>query len=457
MQDRLDSLLEKLNKDSLTSKLIYLFTAFIIFDCNTVYSLSSAHYRLSIFVMGFEGLLLLTLWKKIDKVIFNNWCVSMIPYAAIVLLYAVLNVSLGHMKSYTLRFIMFIPLAVLIFMALAKEKKSTEVFIAYENLMIIMGVLSVLLWFFAAILDVVPITNYVNVYWGTEYDYPMYLWLLTKRQTIELAGVSIFRNQFFFVEGPMYNLCLLVALVIELFIRPVSRTAVHARIRFDGKKYRIVKKLGSDFSFGRCLILVSVIVSTLTTTGIIMCIMLCALKLLIWVLAVTKNNRELQRLIIASVMALSGVTVFFFMSKKLGSDSWAIRLDDYIAGFLSWKDAPLIGHGYNNIESLKSYYDMSIRKNLGFSNAMFVVLSQGGLLLFSVYAAGILGWVKGCKKHIEHLLCAVSFFLLFATTLFHDSFLMMMVISYGIYKIFNNFTSFSMQSFAALKLREEKE
>ena len=70
-------------------------------------------------------------------------------------------------------------------------------------------------------------------------------------------------------------------------------------------------------------------------------------------------------------------------------------------------------------------------RNIGFSNSIFRVLAQGGILLFSMYAFPVILWIKRAvySKDFGRIFFAIGFILLFVTTSFPYNYLMLYLLT----------------------------
>ena len=115
-------------------------------------------------------------------------------------------------------------------------------------------------------------------------------------------------------------------------------------------------------------------------------------------------------------------------------------MEDFSIGMKAWLQSPLFGNGYADWSSLENLMNNSIRTNTGFSNSIFTVLSQGGIVLFLVYVVPIMTcFMYGIKKNDKGILIfSMIFFIEFIVTLFQYTFLMMILLSFGYSFIITN-------------------
>lgn len=265
---------------------------------------------------------------------------------------------------------------------------------------------SLFFFIFANILKLIPPTNSitvyvnnipknVNSYFGIHY-------IIQKEATF---GFEIFRNTGIFYEAPKFSLILTFCLLFELFIK-----------NNKNKKKAIIFTL--------------TIISTFSLTGF-------SLLLLIWVsyylflINKDKKNNILKKIVITFIIMAITIPVSLgavndVMLIKSDTASYNTRIDNYVAGFEAWKENPIFGAGYSNMETIKSHYSRFRMNDIGYSNSIFRILAQGGIYLFAFYLFCI---VKGIKKYLIQknifgIMFIVVFLYLFISTSFSYNYLM---------------------------------
>ena len=120
--------------------------------------------------------------------------------------------------------------------------------------------------------------------------------------------------------------------------------------------------------------------------------------------------------------------------------SWKTRSDDYAAGFRAWMHSPIWGNGFNNFDSVKYYMSSFRRDNLGFSNSLFVVLVEGGILLLSVYALPAITCIYNAIKQNKPGIAAFTTVIIieFVAAIIQFEFLMILLLAF-----FYSFTIYS--------------
>jgi len=278
---------------------------------------------------------------------------------------------------------------------LADNEKIKEILKEFSNVMLVLAVISLSIYFFGSISNIIHPTDTTTISWGGVRTVESYYGIHFNTQRQTLFETSFLRNTGIFAEAPMYSLVLSIALAIELFLKQ--------------------KK-----SMWRVILFCITIITTVSITGIILMAFLIIAKFL-FVDAKTKTTKHLKLLIIPLIGIIGIYILTTALSlKKNDTASFSVRMDDYKASFLAWKDHLLLGNGYKNDASIIQYMNPSRLSNTGLSNSILVLLAQGGLYLgiFYIFPAikMILYGVKAKKMNIVTF--TVTLLILFSTTIF---------------------------------------
>ena len=275
----------------------------------------------------------------------------------------------------------------------------------FVKIILIFALVSLIFWTFGSILKVIHPTNVVINNWNGGLPTPSYFNLYFETQGIHFFGTTIIRNSGIFVEAPMWSLMLSSALIIqELFL---------------------------ENSIKRLSLLTLTILTTVSTTGIFV----IGLLLIYRVLMLKKSLFKYVSLIIIPIViyALSQI-----WEEKSDSMSASIRFDDYKAGFLAWKENLFFGSGLAlGMKAIEANMNTLIRTNLGYSNSLFVIFAQGGLLLGGYYFYPVIKIILGKRYFTNYKMFSVLFIILLITNIFVGSPLFSLYI--GIfYSLINN-------------------
>lgn len=397
----------------------YVFLISCILSCNTVYSASkNINFMISEFTILFLFIYLLlnVRWLKIS--LLKKWISIFVPYYLLNFLIVLASVSSGALYNYILHFLLFVPLLTLILMNDSVHEKVWNLFLKFENLVLLYAIVSLIFWVLITFFNLIPKTGTLLVSWGGLKTYPLYFGIFTTYQTENFLGVEWIRNLGVFTEGPMYNLILLLAICIELFVVPIYENQSNNKLK--------------DINFMKLGILISTDLTTFTTTGMIVIAMMLAFKY-----CLLKNKSALANLLkwfgAIFVIIVALLVIYFLFSQKSSSGSWAVRYDDIVAGFKAWKDHIVIGNRYSDVKPIQNYMSSFRFNNMGYSSGLFSILAQGGLLLMSLYALSFYGYIKfSIYKHKNEIFAMMfSIFVILIQTIFQDTFIMMIILSYG--------------------------
>lgn len=259
----------------------------------------------------------------------------------------------------------------------------------FVKIILIFAIVSLIFWTFGSILKVVHPTNVVINNWNGGRPTPSYFNLYFETQGIHFFGTTITRNSGIFAEAPMWSLMLSSAFIIqELFL---------------------------ENSIKRLSLLTLTILTTVSTTGIFV----IGILLIYRVLMLKKSLFKYVSLITIPIVIYALLQVW---EEKSDSISASIRFDDYIAGFLAWRANFFFGSGLTlGLKVIESNMNTLIRTNLGYSNSLFVILAQGGVILGIFYLYPVIGVLIKKGVSIDTKMFALLFIILLFTAIFIDT------------------------------------
>ena len=259
----------------------------------------------------------------------------------------------------------------------------------FVKIILIFAIVSLIFWVFGSILKVVHPTNIVINNWNGGLPTPSYFNLYFETQGIHFFGTTIIRNSGIFAEAPMWSLMLSSAFIIqELFL---------------------------ENSIKRLSLLTLTILTTVSTTGIFV----IGLLLIYRVLMLKKSLFKYVSLITIPIVIYALLQVW---EEKSDTISASIRFDDYLAGFLAWKENLFFGSGLVlGLKAIESNMNTLIRTNLGYSNSFFLILAQGGVILGIFYLYPVINVLikKGVSRDTK--MFALIFIILLLTAIFTDT------------------------------------
>lgn len=281
-------------------------------------------------------------------------------------------------------------------MYLCYTKDNPKLLFLYRDIVTVIAVISMFFWLFGSILQIIKPTGAVLSSWTGQNDVrsiPSYFGIYFETQSTQFAGWNIgnfVRNSAIYVESPIASLNFCLALVINLFVE---------------KKPSKIKNI----------ILILAVLSTTSAMGFFI-LLICLLGKTI---LSGKNNK------LITFIKLFGVPFFFVITfivsglifkQKMSVNSGFLRIDDFIAGIKAWLSNPLFGSGIGDAQLLFQNMSLSriIKSQLGISNSMAIILSQGGLYIALPYIlCFIIGTIKSlrCKKY-NYLMVYLIFIIL---------------------------------------------
>ena len=281
----------------------------------------------------------------------------------------------------------------------------------YSDVVTIVATISLFFWFFGSVLDIIEPNVSLIYTWADQDGIEIngYYYLYFETQKINLLGFEGCRNTSIFVEGPMFNIVLLVALVNLLFLDQRSKKSINIK----------------------ALIILISIFSVLSTTGIFLSIFILLYKFYFR----NKLTRKRILLLLSLSPVLLYATILFLYNlalDKAQTGSASMRVDDIYAGIMAWLDSPIVGNGYTHLEGVFKYMNMSIRPNTGYSNGILSTLVQGGMTLFLIYFLPFI--LLFIKKRKDMKFIIIMWFVIMFSTIIDNTplFLFLCALSYSV-------------------------
>lgn len=260
-------------------------------------------------------------------------------------------------------------LLVIIIYCMMVEDSASDTMRKYASIVVVIASFSLFFWLLGSILGYIKPTGYLYTTWlgkDSLKKVSSYYGIYFETQSVTFFGLTkkVIRNSAIFTEAPMASM--------------VFSTAFAAEVLMQEK-----------LSWKRCILLILAVLSTISTTGYIVVMITIGLKY-VFTRARTKEAFLLKQLLLPLAIVMGVIILSFLISQKLGTNSGSTRVDDFIAGYKAWKNAPLFGHGYGNDEIIKKYMSSFRSANTGFSNSPMLVLAYGGIYLFFPYCISVL-------------------------------------------------------------------
>ena len=395
-------------RNLLPSLLEYLWAVMLVLNGNSVYHASSIqdYYLLESCLILTYLLLVVYLFLKRIHLYSNDLTIS-VGLALYGVTY--LCAQQGNMSSsdFAMLFVIGLPGLYLLFCQMRREGMLLPLMRKVENVVCVLAAISLFFWFFGVVFEVIRPNMRTYITWGRFGWIEGFSGLHFKIQldTTFFKDQFLYRNSGIFAEAPMLNLWLDFALAIELFMRDkVSRL--------------------------RITLLVVTIFTTMSLTGFFFLALCLVLNLM-------RDHHTMSRkrhsftvaLIVVLILPALLVIIVYSMVLKTETQSYLMRLTDYLSGIMLWSDNPIFGSGYGNLRSIMEY-SYSPNGTLGFSNSLTAVLGTGGLWMallfyFPHFGATLQRW-SGSKKLSRFAICNLF---LFCTTAYFARYLAVTMIA----------------------------
>ena len=328
-------------------------------------------------------------------------------------LFPMLVISEHNYPAYIIRYCIILPL-LWIYLSLRKDADANgnniSLFLRYSNTVVILAVISLFMWLFCSILQIIPPTAFIPNDWAPgRYFIPTYYGIYFETQSVSPLGETIMRNTGIFNEGPMYNMVLCTAFVIEYFIRP--------------KKSPL-----------KIWILAIAIVSTITTTGQFF---LLGIGCLTVYRNIGQKYRAILIIVIPALLYISYSSANQLLENKMetgGDSSVELRAEDIEYCIEVGMENPFLGVGLVISDGEKLWRGEAI----GRSNSLFAVFARGGVFALTLYLGTliIIPYLYYRKnKDSAWLLAMLFFFLLFNITSAFLKYLTFLFMAWGMSKI----------------------
>ncbi len=306
--------------------------------------------------------------------------------------------------NYLCLFVVGLPCLFLLFAELHRKGLLMRLINRFVNLICVLSVISLFFWFFGTLLGFMTPNMTAQIRWGGFSTIDGYWGLHFQFQRETTFSTLIYRNTGVFTEAPMLNLWCNLALAIELFLKPKA------------SKVRVV-------------VLTLTVITTFSITGyffLALCILLKCLK------DFHKGKAIFKAMLILVLLVALPVAIrasYELLVIKAETESFAMRMSDYIGGVKLWLDYPLLGSGFGNLEPLMEYV-YSPDGVVGFSNSVAAVLGTGGLWMSLLFYVPHVACVFPRATRSKAFCCfGVCILYLFITTIFIGRYLIVVLLA----------------------------
>lgn len=393
------------NKQSKWEQVLgYLLALFLILNNQTVFQ-NSISFNYHIYEITLLLIIVTTLYQIEKYGIYENKFKSLLNLSFIYYVYlsiiSIASVGVDQLVSFWARYAS-LPFVFFYFSSNASYIVKIELFRKVVNVMVVISCISLFFGIFGSTFKMITPTGVALFEWGTVNEVSSYFNIYFETQYVDWLGIDFFwRNTAIFVEGPMMSLTLIIAITLIYYFDDIWHIATW-------KKF----------------ILAFAIITSFSVTG----------YFILWGFVVLKlyRSKKFRAIMIVMLIPLSLYAIQVMMDMKQSTGSYSLREDDYYVGFITWLQNPIFGWGFNNWEALQA--NMKGRANDGFSNSIFSVLTQGGILMGLMYFIPILIGItsKEFKRFVVCIVYAILFISIIFQTAYVNFFLFCLMIPYFI-------------------------
>ena len=382
-------------KLSLIDILDYMWIILIIVQCHSIYTVKSEPLNLIVpFLVTTAMLLLLNLLRFTLSI---KYIYMLGLYFIAMATFFLTNIGANVTPLNITKYFIMLPLFFLINSIYVNKEIFSALLSKFVNVVVILAIFSLFFWIFGTLLNVVHPTSTVINQWSGGQLINSYYNLYFETQQMIFFGFRIIRNSGIFAESPIWGLILSIAYVIDFLI-----------LKFDKNSKRNI--------------IILTMLSTISTTGIIIVGLAILYKIM-------TTSRWMTKLLLLPVTLSLGLSLLLLLAEKSETVSANLRVDAYNIGFIVWKASLWIGHGLNNgILAIQSHIS-TFTRNLGYSNTLFVILAQGGLLLFLIYFSPMILLLFKKNINLDFKFAIILFFILVTTIIFEGTFLFLWILT----------------------------
>lgn len=362
----------------------YLFVIITILQCNSVFFYMKSTPIPNIIELSWPVLLFLMVvilfikTSKIESKTISSFYYFILYFSFYIFIILLINMINYHFSLPLFKYFTEAILAAILLYMLFLCGNLNSLFYKFENIVLVISVISIVFW----ILSLFNFPTNVNVVTsGDGYlrngvedisqTIPGYFYIHFLAQgRVGFLGISIIRNTGIFFEAPTYSSVLVIALLVELFLRNNNRIITY-----------------------KTTILLITILSTTSTNGLIIAI--CSVTYCEIMKLINKKNYRYSiyyLYIIPFILIFSIILFYLLVSNKANGNillsSFNIRMNDFSSTLATWKSHLIIGSGFGNnrsiIEHMASWRFMdggTTNVSIGLTN----ILANGGIILGAFY------------------------------------------------------------------------
>ena len=369
----------------------YVLLLLVIIQCHSMFSQAAGGIDwlwLLVPLMAIHIILQL-LDQPLTKSFVNSLFIFLGGYYFIQALLLALNLGANINREFISLNLLTMPLSIVL-LSLQVYRGEWRTFLKRFNYIVaVMATVSLFFWLFGSMLHILRPTGVVANQWADGAPATHYFRLYFETQRLTVLNTVITRNTGIFVEGPIWNLILCLAFMIEFFL---------------------LEKIGKL----RLVLFIVTIATVFSTTGIYV----VGLSIIAYFFILREARYKFLMIPLLTVVLYILSTA---LEEKSATNSASIRLDDYYAGWATWRERWLSGWGERGLLRIQDHMNSMIRPNLGYSNSFFVVLAKGVILQGITNILPILVAIVWPKVERQIRVCALLLLLLLLTTIFNNT------------------------------------
>ena len=379
----------------------YIFAVALLLGCSSVYHVMNSR------LYDYACLVLVTLLAvyKITKkrtrakIRGNKLGIIILIYLGMILFVAVTIASMGI--GFYIRFFFYVP--IMLFVVGANTYEENLKFMRnISNVIYFLVITSVTLWVLGPLLNIVSPTGSIDIFWGYQTRFDSYYRLLytTGIQRKYFLGQILRRNLSIYPEGPFANLIFTLGFAYEMFLNPKSPS-----------KFKVI-------------IYVLAMISTLSTTGMLMLLVILGIK---YIFIQTSQGRKhgtsyaFRTFVVPIFVIIVGyiASTYVLDYKQINDEgNFLAHMGDFAFGLQHFLSRPITGYGFN-------YTGFSLTGNN--TSGLFKVLTYGGIPFGLLYLTPLFrGIYNGLQMKERGLVVfAAIVFVMFLLVIWQNTFLLL--------------------------------
>lgn len=311
-------------------------------------------------------------------------------------------------EDFLFTFTFGVPLLFIYFCVMQKQNETSRIFHTIESIVLLIAASSTIIWYMGCVLGTLQYNCSIDLFWGTQQRVQGFYNIVYVMTTDKTFGLNIIQNNAFFTEAPMLNLWLDIAIATELFLKP-------------------------KYSKTKLAVLFACLMTTISTTAYIFVFIAVMLKYIEKTINKKSRNIIIRLIIFTAIVPIAYTVVDTILTIKSSTQSYAIRMKNYLVAVKLFMDYPLWGSGYGRMSIFNMAQYKMTKRNLGYTNSVGAVLGTGGVWMTVPYVLSIFGpFIKKYDSKVATICFMICYLYLAITTIFYSRFVQALFIAYGL-------------------------